>query len=375
MSSARAGLRAFSSFKAPATRTAFPRLPQQPAPLVRSAPRRHASYQRFGGGGSRRGANPFLRAEFYRTAWKKHPEIVFGSGAIIIFTYVYNLEEVPVTHRRRWNIVSPSLEKKLAGAGYEGVLNQYKGRVLPKDHPYTRLAARVVERLIPTIPQTGGVTGEEWHIHVIDDPDQPNAFVMPGNKVFVFTGILPICKDEDGLAAVLGHEIAHNVAHHVGERISKSAFAGILALGAALLFDVSGQFTQQIGDLILSLPNSRAQESEADHIGLLMMAEACYNPQAAVELWQRMQQFEKSKRGQGAPPQILSTHPASENRMRVLEGLQQEAQAHASEKGCGAGLSQQMDDFKNSYDRQRQHQQIQIQPSRGKQKEDDDYFW
>jgi predicted Zn-dependent protease len=126
--------------------------------------------------------------------------------------YVYNLEEVPVSGRRRFNIISPSLEESLGKATVDQVKEQYQGQFLSDHDPRVRQVKQVLERLLP-FAEGEGLRGMDWEVHVIDSPEQ-NAFVAPGGKVFVFTGILPLCKNEDGIAAVLGHEIAHVVAHH-----------------------------------------------------------------------------------------------------------------------------------------------------------------
>lgn len=140
--------------------------------------------------------------------------------------------------------------------------------------------------------------------------DKMNAFVIPGNKIFVYTGILEVCKNEDGLAAVLAHEIAHNVASHSAER--RSEYLIVEKLLDALAFlnytDVlSALLGRYVLDLGISRPASREQESEADYIGLLMMAQACYDPQAAVKMWRRM---EKADEEYKSGPEFLSTHPS-----------------------------------------------------------------
>lgn len=139
---------------------------------------------------------------------------------------------------------------------------------------------KVLARLIPA----AGLEGQNWEVQVIDDAEEKNAFVLPGNKVFVFSGILPICAGEDGLAAVLGHEIAHNIAHHSAEKLSQMAYLIPIALLLSGTFDISGSLAQFILDIALERPGSRKMEAEADHIGLLMMAQACYDPSAAVGL-------------------------------------------------------------------------------------------
>ena len=139
-----------------------------------------------------------------------------------------------------------------------------------------------------------------------------NAFVIPGGKVFVYTGILPVAKNDDGLAAILGHEIAHNLARHASE--SMSSMVMLAPLRFLFIFLDSTGYTMGLGrvlgdmamDLGLARPASRKQESEADYIGLMMMAQSCYNPQEAVKVWQRMEIAQKDQ----DMPEWLSTHPS-----------------------------------------------------------------
>ena len=150
---------------------------------------------------------------------------------------------------------------------YASILQQYRGQFLSRWDRRTQLVERVLNRLI----RASGLTEENWEVHVIDDP-QTNAFVIPGGKVFVFSGILPVAQSEDGLAAVLGHEIAHNVAHHTAERVSK----GIIPLGIGmLLYLFSDPFTsaaaRTILDFVFTAPGSRVQEvREHDSCGRLI---------------------------------------------------------------------------------------------------------
>ena len=203
------------------------------------------------------------------------------------------------------------------------------------------MVTRVVRRLLASSQQSD----EDWEVHVIDDPKNVNAFVSPGGKVFVFTGILPICQDETGLATVLGHEIAHTLARHTAERVSRSVLLLPIIFVTAYVFDVSGQLSSTIVNLLLSLPNSRTQESEADHIGLVMMAASCYDPDAAVNFWDRMDKAEK-QRG-GTPPQFLSTHPSSYNRIGAIRGWLTEAKQKYNESNCSITASR-FQDFNNT---------------------------
>lgn len=149
-------------------------------------------------------------------------------------------------------------------------------------------------------------------------PGLANAFVLPGGSVFVYSGLLNVCRSEDALAAVLGHEIAHNTASHTAERLS-AAWVGNLTAGS--LFFLSGPLPGlalfclwgfvggfYLQDLLFYLPMGRQQESEADYIGLMMMAEACYDPRAAVGFWRRMEAIQRS--GGDEVPEMLSTHPS-----------------------------------------------------------------
>ncbi|KAG8531453.1 uncharacterized protein KY384_003082 [Bacidia gigantensis] len=229
----------------PAPNTTYRRLPPRPPPR----------YNRFG------------RASQVYELWLTSPtfRLVTGVGGLGIGVAAYaSRETVPITGRGRFNIISPDFEKKISEGGYEATVRQYQDRILSPEHPTSQMVRRVMQRLIPV----SGMENEKWEVRVIDDPGQVNAFVMPGGKVFVFTGILPICGGEDGLAAVLGHEISHNVAHHVGEKFTKTVWVWAIALAAGVFFDTSLQSSQWILSLLLELPNSRIQESEADHIGL-----------------------------------------------------------------------------------------------------------
>lgn len=237
---------------------------------------------------------------------------------------MYNLEEVPISHRRRFNIVSPGKEAEAGQMMFQQTMQQYGNAILPAYHPKSRMVQRVLNRLIPH----SGLEGEDWEVHVIEDP-MKNAFVIPGGKVFVFSGILDVCQDDDGLAAVLGHEIAHNVAHHAAERMSQSNILLGLVLGAFLLIGIDPGIGNMITEYAFTMPGSRSQESEADYIGLLMMSESCYRPEAAMELWARMEKEEEY-----APPQFMSTHPSNHNRLEKIREWLPEAEIKRENSEC-----------------------------------------
>jgi predicted Zn-dependent protease len=175
------------------------------------------------------------------------------------------------------------------------------------------------------------LAGYEWEFNLVDDPNV-NAWAMPGGKVVVYTGLLPIAQGEAGLAVVMGHEIAHAFAKHGAERMSQGLLVqmGSVALSTALedrpeqtknLFMQSYGVGTQLGVL---LPYSRVHESEADHLGLVFMAMAGYNPEEAPVFWERMAAEKKG----AAPPEFLSTHPADETRIQNLKDLLPEAMTY-----------------------------------------------
>nr|WP_317199146.1 M48 family metallopeptidase [uncultured Psychrobacter sp.] len=158
-----------------------------------------------------------------------------------------------------------------------------------------------------------------WEVHTIKS-NQLNAFVMPGGKIMFYSGIIDrLNLSDDEIAAIMGHEISHALREHSRERISRQ-YATQTGIGvAASIFGLSqgqAELANVAGDLGLSRPHSRTQESEADQIGLELMARAGYNPQAAITLWQKMQ-----RASQGEPPQFLSTHPTSGNRIAEIQSL------------------------------------------------------
>ncbi|HZD41489.1 MAG TPA: M48 family metallopeptidase [Terriglobales bacterium] len=219
-------------------------------------------------------------------------------------------------------LVSEGQEMALGNDAYRHVL---RDSVIVRDPEAERLVRKVGER----IAAVAGKPEYKWEFVVINDPDMVNAFAVPGGKVAVYTGIFAPARDEAGLAVVLGHEIAHALARHPAERMSQEMLLqlGGVGLGVALGKNpaVANQVLQAYGlgaGVGLLLPFSRAQETEADHIGLILMAKAGYDPRTALELWERM---EKTDAGKGAPPDFLSTHPGYQTRTQQLRSFMPEA--------------------------------------------------
>jgi len=230
----------------------------------------------------------------------------------------------PYTKRSQFIVVSEPEELQLGAAAYEEVLKQARIVEDPK-------LVQVVERIGWRIARAADKPEYDWDFVVIDDPKAVNAFALPGGKVAVYTGLFPVARDEAGLAVVMGHEVAHALARHGAERMSQGLLLDILAIGVAAAIDGSNPATQrgvmqafglgaQVGVL---LPFSRSQESEADRIGLILMAKAGYDPEAALTLWQRME-----AQGGGGPPEFLSTHPGYETRQQNIRAWIGEARQY-----------------------------------------------
>jgi hypothetical protein len=167
----------------------------------------------------------------------------------------------------------------------------------------------------------------EWQVHVIKADDIANAFVVPGGKIFVYTGIFPIAQTEAGLAAILGHEVTHALALHGSERDRQGMLAQGVALNAGIAAasqGMDGRAVQNLGGAVaklgILLPYSRAHESEADYVGMLLAADAGYDPHEALRVWERMEQVNKHR-----SPEFLSTHPSDGTRIKQMQGWMNEA--------------------------------------------------
>ncbi|KAK3985020.1 mitochondrial metalloendopeptidase OMA1 [Cladorrhinum sp. PSN332] len=290
--------------------------------------------------------------------------VAMAIGSALIF-YFSNLETVPVSGRTRFNVYSRESVEKISEMEYKRLLadlEEQGARMLSDWDPRTRMVKRVMKRLIPKSGMTEeGEEEKEWEVYVIDDPHQANAFVLPGGKVFVFTGLLGLARNESAVAAVLGHEIAHNLAEHVGERLSGDigsnimmfsllVLGGVFGLGPFLWWFAGRRFV----DVAFGYPMSRMQESEADYIGLMMMAEACYDPEEAVRFWARM---ESAGAGNGVVPEWGSTHPSNVSRIKNIREWLPEAMEKRERSGCyaagGGGMGSFADAFREAMRRGR----------------------
>lgn len=223
----------------------------------------------------------------------------------------------PETGRTARLGMTPEQEQALGAQAFQQVLSQSPTL---DSGPEVELVRRVAARLAAVIGDAD--EGFQWEVAVVRDP-QANAFCLPGGKICVFTGILPVAKTEAGLAAIMGHEMAHATCHHGAERVFKQNMTQTAMMG--LQGSMGGMDIQQQRMLMgligagaqygVMLPFSRDHELEADRLGLRYMARAGYDPREAIGLWQRM--GEASQGGQ--PPEFASTHPAHETRIQRIE--------------------------------------------------------
>jgi len=250
----------------------------------------------------------------------------------IVFLTWYGCSSVPVTGRKQLSFIPASEMNSLAATSYKETLSSSK---LSTNVEQTNMVKRVGGRISKAVEQymaeknmSSAVRGFQWEFNLIDDP-QVNAWCMPGGRVAFYTGILPICQNEAGIAVVMGHEIAHAVANHSGERMSQELVVQMGGVALSTALQQKSALTQQIALSVFGvgsqvgaiLPYSRLHEFEADKLGVIFMAMAGYDPNDAPRFWERMQALS----GGSAPPQFLSTHPSDSKRISELQAAIPEA--------------------------------------------------
>ena len=251
---------------------------------------------------------------------------------IAIILFVYACSSVPLTGRKQLSLIPSSSLLSMSFQQYDTFLKEHK---LSKDKKKVTLIKKVgnkiktaIEKYLTDNGMANRLEGYDWEFNLVESKEA-NAWCMPGGKVVFYTGILPICKDENGIAVVMGHEISHAIAEHGAERMSQALVAQLGGVGLAYALRNKPKETQQLwmaaygigAQVGVLLPFSRLQESEADHLGLIFMAIAGYNPNHALTFWQRMAEMKKGQ----APPEFLSTHPSDQTRIEDIKRLLPEA--------------------------------------------------
>ena len=238
---------------------------------------------------------------------------------------------VPITGRKQLSLISDSEMQAMSFQQYDQVIAESR---LSTDAEATAMIKRVGGRIQKAVEEyfhdhgmSGELKGYAWEFNLIES-DQANAWAMPGGKVAFYEGILPVCRDDVGVAVVMGHEIAHAIAEHGNERMSHQM---AVQMGGIALSEATKSKPEETQAIYMSvfavgtqygamLPYSRKHESEADHIGLIFMAMAGYDPREAPKFWERM-----SAGGGAAPPEFMSTHPSDDTRIRQLNEHMPEA--------------------------------------------------
>ncbi len=253
--------------------------------------------------------------------------VLFHVQIFVLMVFLFSsCSTVPLTGRTQLDLIPSSTMLSMSFQQYDDFLKNNK---LSTNHAQTQMVKRVGQKIQKAVEQymaenhlSHKLQDYHWEFNLVESPEV-NAWCMPGGKVVVYTGILPMTKDEAGLAVVMGHEIAHAVARHGDERMSHGLLVqtGGIALSAALTNN--SETTRQlwmtafgVGSSVgVILPYSRLHESEADRLGLVFMAMAGYDPRRAVDFWERMAQQKKGE----APPEFLSTHPSDKTRIEQIK--------------------------------------------------------
>lgn len=253
-------------------------------------------------------------------------KIISGLLCLVLLLCLSGCERVPFTGRNRAALIPESQLIQLGDQSYREVLQESKTSNDPEKNAMVRRVGARLSMAVESFASEHNLKDElklyKWEFNLLQNDKVINAFCLPGGKVAVYTGILPITEDETGLAVVVGHEIAHAIAQHGNERMSQQL---LLQLGSVVLSEViknNPQQTKQIfmaaygvgAELGVVLPYSRTQESEADRIGLILMSRAGYDVEAAIPFWQRMKE-----KGGTTPPEFLSTHPAPDTRIKDIK--------------------------------------------------------
>lgn len=266
----------------------------------------------------------------------KAKNLIYASIAVI---FVWSCAKVPITGRRQMKLLPESQLIQLANQEYAKFLSSHT--LMPSTDTNTIMVKRVggkisseIQKYLAQHKDTKRLAGYRWEFNLVQDK-AVNAWCMPGGKVVVYTGLLPVTKDENGLAVVMGHEIAHAIANHGNERMSQQLAIQLGGTALAVAMSQQPQQTAQIfnqvygvGSTLGALAYSRKHESEADKLGLCFMAMAGYDPNHAVAFWERM-----SKVGGASPPELLSTHPSDATRIKDIKAYLPKAMKYYKKPG------------------------------------------
>ncbi|MFA0963748.1 M48 family metallopeptidase [Roseivirga sp. BDSF3-8] len=252
--------------------------------------------------------------------------------AFLAAFFLISCSTVPLTGRKQLDLIPSSQIISMSFSQYQQVLQSEEVVTGTDESRMVKSVGRDIATAVEKFLNENGYEEEasmfEWEFNLLRN-DQVNAWCMPGGKVAFYTGIMPICENDQGVAVVMGHEVAHAVAEHGGERMSQGLVQQLGGVALAVALSEKPQQTQQLfmtayglGSTVgYVLPHSRQQESEADKLGLIFMAMAGYDPRVAPQFWERM----AAESGGGSPPEFLSTHPSHSTRINNLNKYMDQA--------------------------------------------------
>jgi predicted Zn-dependent protease len=264
----------------------------------------------------------------------KKRAILFAAMVVVLIACA----TVPITGRRQLSFIPETTINQLAFSQYDSIVSTSKIETGANAQMIKTVGGRIaaaVQQYFTEKGQANALADYKWEFNLIKNDSTVNAWCMPGGKVAVYTGILPYTKNDTGMAIVLGHEISHAVAKHGDERMSQGLLEQLGGVALSVALKDKPQQTQAIfmsaygvgATLGFALPYSRLQESEADHLGLIFMSMAGYDPHAAIPFWERM-----SQSGVAKPPEFLSDHPSDQTRINNIQKLIPEAMTYYKPK-------------------------------------------
>ena len=275
---------------------------------------------------------PRRRGLFGNVRWL----ILVGFAIYAVISWMGSKETDPYTGEDAHYGATPAEESELGTQAYQQVLGEAQAQraLLPADHQTSQQIRQIAQRLVARVPQvaadlaalhqqpTPDLSSYQWDVNVIQS-EEANAFCLPGGKIAVYTGLIPVAKNADAMAVVMGHEIAHALQRHGAQRMAQQKLVqmGQVAAGVS---GIDPQVMSAIGAGVqygVVLPYGRKHETQADEVGLMLAAAACFNPEEAIPLWERM----SGLGGCARPPEFASTHPDPANRIQHLQSLMPQA--------------------------------------------------
>ena len=259
-----------------------------------------------------------------------------GTVLILYMGMIWQCSTVPITGRKQVNLLPESEMVSMGISSYQAFLDTTAAVTRGIEQALVKKVGRKIAAAVENFLRENKLNDRlryfDWEFHLVDN-EVPNAWCMPGGKVVFYTGILPYCRDEKGIAVVMGHEIAHAVARHGNERMSQALLVQTGGVVLSVAIDQKPEETRQwfmaaygiTSSLGVILPYSRVHETEADRLGMIFMAMAGYNPESAIDFWERM-----AAAGSQKLPEFLSTHPSDEKRIRDMKAFLPKAMKYQS---------------------------------------------